>query len=145
MEAWQIWVIASLLFFIAEIFTVGFVVICFSVGGFFAALAAACGLGVIWQVTVFSVATALCFFFIRPIVMKLFSRKDNTKTNADAIIGRIGIVSEAIDPVTDKGRVKLDGDDWKAVSADGVAIEAGQHVEIVSRDTLVVKVKQVNK
>lgn len=145
MEPWQIWIIASLLFFIAEIFTVGFVVICFAVGGLGGAIAAACGLSVIWQIAIFAVATALCFFFLRPIALKLFFRKDDTKTNADAIIGRIGTVSEAIDPAADSGRVKIDGDDWKAVSADSQAIAAGEHVEIISREGLIVKVKQVNQ
>ena len=153
MEPWQIWVIASLIFFIIEIFTVGFVVVCFAVGGLFGAVAAACGLGIVWQIAIFAVATAVTFFFIRPIIMKLFYNRDKEiKTNADAIIGRIGVVSEAINPATGTGRVKIDGDDWKAVVANAsssasnsdalAVIPEGTHVKIVERDGLTLKVMQ---
>ena len=81
MEPWQIWVIASLIFFIIEIFTVGFVVVCFAVGGLFGAVAAACGLGIVWQIAIFAVATAVTFFFIRPIIMKLPRFSDRRADN----------------------------------------------------------------
>lgn len=142
MEVWQIWVIISLALVILEIFTPGFVVICFSFGGAGAAIASACGLALVWQISIFALVSALIFFFVRPLVTRLFfRRKKETLTNIDAIIGRIAIVSEEIDPKTNTGRVKLDGDDWKAESEDGNPHESGERVCIVSRDGITVKVK----
>lgn len=140
MELWQIWTIAALLLVIVEIFTTGFVVICFAFGGAVAAIAAACGLGIAWQVAFFAVATAATFFFIRPLMMRLFFRKEETVTNADAIIGREAIVTEAVDNAANTGRVKVDGDDWKAVSADSACYAAGEKVRIISRDGIIVTI-----
>ena len=39
------------------------------------------------------------------------------------------------------GRVAIDGDVWKAVSEDGTAIEKGQKVTVVSRDSIIITVK----
>ena len=74
-------------------------------------------------------------------VVNLQRENEETLTNIDAIIGRIAIVSEEIDPKTNTGRVKLDGDDWKAESEDGNPHESGERVRIVSRDGITVRVK----
>ena len=76
-------------------------------------------------------------------MLKFMDRKSkDVKTNAEAIIGRKGIVSERIDAEQHTGRVAIDGDDWKAVSEDGSIIEKGVSVEIVKMDSIIVTVKQ---
>lgn len=142
MEVWHIWVIVTLLFFILEIFTAGFAVACFSIGAAGAAIVAGCGGSFLWQLIVFAVLSLVALVVVRPIVMKTFYKKDTTATNADALIGREGRVSEAIDPETGKGRVAIDGDDWKAVSEDGTPIEKGIKVAVISRDGVIVTVKK---
>lgn len=143
-QAWHIWVIIALLCFIAEIFTSGFAVACFSIGGLFAALGAAFGLGIVWQVVIFAVFSFLSFVFVRPFVLKTFFKKsEGTATNADALIGRVGKVSRSIDPENGGGRVAIDGDDWKAVSADGSFIPEGSRVEVIGRDSIILSVKKV--
>ncbi|MDR2936915.1 MAG: NfeD family protein, partial [Rikenellaceae bacterium] len=63
-------------------------------------------------------------------------------TNADALIGRVGRVSHAVDNAAGIGRVTIDGDDWRAVSSDDtVVIPVGQPVEVVHRDSIVLTVK----
>lgn len=142
MELWQIWVIAALLLFILEIFTAGFAVACFSIGALAAAVAAALGATILWQVVIFAIGSLIALVVVRPIVIRLFGKKDHTPTNTDALIGRSGRVSETIDPETGKGRVAIDGDDWKAVSEDGSAIEKGTKVEVVSRESVIITVKK---
>ena len=84
----------------------------------------------------------VAFVFIRPIIVKfLLKKKDEVLTNADAIIGRVAIVTEEIDMVKNTGRVKLDGDDWKAESSEIIAV--GEKVEIVSRDSIILSVKPI--
>lgn len=145
MEVYQIWLIAAIVLVILEITTSGFGVICFAIGAGFAALAAGLGLeSVTWQIVIFAVVSLLTFIFLRPVVMRFFEKKSkDVKTNAEAIVGRKGIVSERINATQHTGRVAIDGDDWKAVSEDGSVIEKGQSVEIVKLDSIIVTVKKI--
>lgn len=140
---YQIWLIAAIVLVIVEICTAGFGSICFAIGAAFSAIVAGLGANLTWQIMVFAILSLLTFFFLRPVVMRFLERKSkNVKTNAEAIIGRKGIVSERIDATQHTGRVAIDGDDWKAVSEDGSAIEKGMEVKIVKLDSIIVTVKQ---
>jgi membrane protein implicated in regulation of membrane protease activity len=143
MDAYQIWLIVAIVLVILEIMTAGFGVICFAIGAAFSALIAGLGGNITWQVVVFAVVSLLTFIFLRPVVMRFLDKKSkDVKTNADAIIGRKGVVSERIDAEQHTGRVAVDGDDWKAVSEDGSVIEKGVSVEIVKLDSIILTVKQ---
>lgn len=144
MEYYQIWLIAAIVLVIIELLTAGFGVICFAVGALFSALAAFLGMdSLVWQLLIFAVASVLCFIFLRPVVLRFLDKKSkDVKTNADALIGKTAIVSETIDSSVNQGRVAVDGDDWKAVSADGSVINKGEKVEIISRDSIILTVKK---
>ena len=142
METYQIWLIAAIVLVIVEICTAGFGSICFAIGAGLAALAAGLGAGYTWQIAVFAIVSLLTFIFLRPVVVKFLDRKSkDVKTNADALIGKKALVSEDIDSVAHTGRVRVDGDEWKAVSEDGSSIGKGMEVEIVNRDSIIVTVK----
>ena len=144
MEGYLIWLIAAIVLVIVEILTAGFGSICFAVGAGFAALAAGLGVeSIAWQIAIFVAISLLTFIFLRPIVVRFLEKKSkDVKTNADALVGRKGIVSERIDASQHTGRVAIDGDDWKAISADGSVIEKGIEVEIVKLDSIILTVKQ---
>jgi len=143
MQIYQIWLVVAIVLVILEIATSGFGVICFAIGAVFGAIAAALGAGTTWQIILFAVVSILTFIFLRPIVIRFLEKKSkDVKTNADALIGRKGIVSERIDATQHTGRVAIDGDDWKAVSENGEVIEKGAQVEIVKLDSIIVTVKQ---
>ena len=142
MEVYQIWLIIAIILVIVEICTAAFGSICFAIGAGLAALAAALGGGVTWQIIVFAAVSLLTFIFLRPVVIRFLDRKSkDVKTNAAALVGRKGIVSERIDAKQHTGRVAIDGDDWKAVSEDGSVIEKGISVEIVKLDSIIVTVR----
>lgn len=143
LQLWHIWVIAALVCFIIEIFTAGFAVACFSIGALAAAIASALHLSLIWQLLLFAVFTFLAFAFVRPLILKLFYKSGGARTNANALIGRQGRISQDIDPARGYGRVAIDGDDWKAVSEDGGAISKGTSVEVVSIDSVILTVKSI--
>jgi len=67
---------------------------------------------------------------------------DNRASNIDALIGRVGTVIESIEP-NGNGYVKVDGDEWKAVSNSNEPILKGQKVEIIGRESIIVTVKPV--
>ena len=144
MDVYQIWLVVAIVLVILEIMTAGFGVICFAIGAVFSALVAGLGGSITWQIVVFAVVSLLTFVFLRPVVIRFLDKKSkDVKTNADAVIGRKGIVSERIDSAQHTGRVAIDGDDWKAISEDGSVIEKGAEVKIVKLYSIILTVKQL--
>ncbi|MBQ7532903.1 MAG: NfeD family protein [Bacteroidales bacterium] len=145
MTIWQIWLLVAALFVVIEIFTSGFAVACFSVGCVFGAILAACDLSLTWQFVAFAVGTFLAFILIRPVVMRYLDKKTNdnhVKTNMDSIIGKTAVVTEKIEE-NGFGRVKIDGDDWKAQTSDGSAVEVGTKVKIEAFESIILTVKKL--
>ena len=60
----------------------------------------------------------------------------------DNIIGKTAVVTERIEG-NGYGRVKIDGDDWKAQTADGAAAEVGEKVRIESFESIILTVKKL--
>lgn len=144
MDAWHIWVIIALIFVVVEIFTTGFAVMCISVGCIFGAGASALEWDIKWQLLAFAVGTALAFVTIRPLVYKFFyKRSHEIKTNTDALIGRRAVVTERIEGELHPGRVKIDGDDWKAVPLNNETIEVGEAVEVTAINSIILTVKKL--
>ena len=144
MDVYQIRLVVAIVLVILEIMTAGFGVICFAIGAVFSALVAGLGGSITWQIVVFAVVSLLTFVFLRPVVIRFLDKKSkDVKTNADAVIGRKGVVSERIDSAQHTGRVAIDGDDWKAISEDGSVIEKGAEVKIVKLDSIILTVKQL--
>lgn len=141
---WQLWVLISLACLILELTNGDFFIMCFAIGGVFSAIAAALGFGGIVQVIVFSVFTVLSLIFVRPVALRYLHRgEDKRVSNADALMGRVGVVSETI---VDGGfgRVVIDGDDWKAVAADGAPVQKGDKVKVVGRESIIITVEKIN-
>jgi membrane protein implicated in regulation of membrane protease activity len=145
-ESWQIWLIVAAVFFIVEIFSTTFVFLCFSLGCVVSAIGAYFGLGVVAQVLIFSVVTAISFFTVRPLMLKYAFRKANkVKPNSDALEGQKGRVVETIDLSKNTGRVFVYGDDWRAVSEDNQVIPENELIEVVKVDSSILIVKQIKK
>lgn len=137
---WLVWTLICILALILEVSSGTFYLMCFAVG-------AACSIITslfptpLWvQVLVFAVASAVCVFCVRPFVVKyVHPGHDNRVSNADALIGRTGTVIEPITPEK-AGYVKVDGDEWRAVTDDGEIIPKGEEVVIRKRDSIIVTV-----
>ena len=138
---WTIWAVVAMVCLIMEMSSGDFYITCFGVGALVALVASLFAVPLWAQVIVFAVFSVLSIFFLRPHLVALMHRgSDERLSNAQAIIGRVGEVSETV-KAGGYGRVKLDGDDWKAVSVDGSDIAKGEEVEILSRDGLTVSVR----
>jgi membrane protein implicated in regulation of membrane protease activity len=137
---WLVWTLICVLALILEVSSGTFYLMCFAVG-------AACSIITslfptpLWvQVLVFAVASAVCVFCVRPFVVRyVHPGHDNRVSNADALIGRTGTVIEPITPEK-AGYVKVDGDEWRAVTDDGEIIPKGEEVVIKKRDSIIVTV-----
>ena len=135
MEDWLpwIWVILGIIFTVAEIFTVGFFLICFGIGAGVAAVVAFIGFGELIQLGAFVVGSGAALLLLRPFALSVSGGQVNT-VGIDRVIGRQAIVLESIDPVKGRGLVRMGGEQWSADSADNVAIAAGVTVEVVGVD-----------
>ena len=60
----------------------------------------------------------------------------------DNIIGKTAVVTERIED-GGYGRVKIDGDDWKAQTTDGTSAEVGEKVRIESFESIILTVKKL--
>ncbi|MBP3229086.1 MAG: NfeD family protein [Bacteroidaceae bacterium] len=139
------WAILMLVCAFFELLTGGLYIICLSVGALAAIPVAAMGLSLTWQIVVFVIVSVGSIYTLRPLAKRYLHRKDerDTISNADAILGRIGTVSQDI-PAHGYGRVALDGDDWKAQTLDGQPLAKGTRVRIAQRKSLVVTVEPAN-
>ncbi|MCL2560723.1 MAG: NfeD family protein [Rikenellaceae bacterium] len=144
MQPWVMWAIVVIALMTIEILSSSFYAMCLAVGALLSAILAAIGLGLEWQLAAFAVGSTLAFIFVRPVMKKYFFKKDEVKTNVDALVGQIGRVSETIDPRAATGRVAVGGDDWKAVSIHGEHIAAGESVRVERVDSTIVYVKKIN-
>lgn len=142
MEVWHIWIIVALVLVIIEIFTSGFAVICLAVGAVGGSIAAACDCSFKIQLLAFAIASFVALLLVRPLLLRFFPKEEKVKTNASAMVGRRGVVCNAIEGV-EGGRVVIDGVDWKALSANGEDIAQGEKVEIVEIDSVVLIVKKL--
>ena len=137
---WAAWAIIALVCLITELFTGSFYIICFSVGAIAAVLVSFFG-DIYVQLAVFIVVSFTSIFLVRPIVMRwLHHEHDFVPSNADAIMGRMAMVSQDI-PANGYGRVALDGDDWKATAKE--SLSKGEKVIIVDRDSIILTVEKL--
>ena len=128
---WHIWLITAGVFFVLEIFTVGFLVFWFGIAALLAMLVSFITNNIIVQTTVFVISSALLIFATKPLVKKL-SNKDNIKTNVYSLTGKKAIVIEDIDWATGSGQIKIQGQVWSAKTKEQVNIPKGTEVEIES-------------
>ncbi len=140
---WQVWAIVAVLCLILELSSGDFFIICFSIGAVFAIIGAVVGLNVYWQIALFALFSLLSVIFIRPVALRyLHKNEPNKPSNADALLGRTGKVTEAI-TVGGNGYVQIDGDLWKAVADDSVNIPVGTTVRVVGRESTIITVEKL--
>lgn len=140
---WQVWAVVAVICLILEMTAGDFFIICFSIGAFFTALAAVCGLGFYLQLLVFAVFTLISLFWVRPFAQRyLHKGEDNRVSNADALMGRQGRVVETV-KADGFGRVQIDGDIWKAVTNGPVDIPEGSNVRVIGRESTIITVESL--
>lgn len=134
MEPWLLWALIAILLVVGEMLT-GTI--------FLAAIAVAClvtgagaflGLGVAMQLALFIVSGGLLVVGSRPLAERLLHPPGHRQlqTNVGALVGTVGYVREEIGAGGRTGRVSLGGNDWRAVSDNGLPIPSGVQVMVVA-------------
>ncbi len=116
-----VWFAVIILAAVIEAITMDLSSIWFSVGAFFALIVAIFSDSVLAQAIVFIVASAALLLVLRPI-FKNNMRKHEIKTNADSLIGKIGVCCKAI-VNGERGEVRIEGKIWTAISNENIKEE----------------------
>lgn len=142
---WIVWLIAGVAFAVAEVFTLGFVLLWFAAGAIAASLVALAGLGVGLQVFVFLTVSILLTIASRTILEKtIFHRGSKLKTGIDSLPGQVGTVVEATNGSTE-GAVKVFGSTWTAIPVDGEEpLAVGERVTVDRVDGTVIYVRKAH-
>ncbi len=139
---WLVWTVVMFICLILELSSGDFYVTCFAIGALVSIPVALVDAPWWVQVVVWAICSMLSIWLVRPHLVKALHRGgENRQSNADALAGQIGEVTEAI-PMGGYGRVKLDGDDWKAEAPQSVGnIEVGTKVRVIGHESIILKVE----
>ena len=124
-----VWLVALILFAVAEAETVSLVSIWFAAGALAALISSWLGAPLLVQIIVFLTVSGLCLLCLRPLVRK-YMKPQITATNTDSLIGAEGILTEDVDNLRGNGAVQLRGLEWTARSTDDSLIPAGTRVKV---------------
>ena len=124
-----LWFLLMLGFLFIEATTVALVSVWFSVGALVSMVASLLGAEVWVQIVLFLAVSGGLLAALRPIFRK-FIKPRIAKTNLDAVIGSVGIVTTRIDNVQSAGQIKLGAMEWTARSTSGEVIPEGTQVKV---------------
>lgn len=126
-----LWIVVIIVSLVVEGSTASLVAIWFIPSAIVAIILSLFNVGITLQVLIFFVMSLGCILSFRGLLEKALKKK-SVPTNADALIGKSGIVIEDIDNINFKGQVKVGGQIWSAASHDGEPIKSGETVEILA-------------
>lgn len=141
---WQVWAVLAVLGLILELSSGDFFIICFAIGAVGAAVVSPFA-GIYVQLLFFALVTLFSIFMVRPVALRYLYRggESNRPSNADALIGQSGVVSETI-PAGGFGRVTIAGDNWKSVGTGEEDIAIGTRVRVIGRESIIITVEKTN-
>lgn len=125
------WLVVAVVLFFVETATYQMLCIWFSFGAVLALVSGILGASVWVQMLVFLLSSIAVLLIFRPLV-KSKIRVKKSPTNADAVIGQVGLVRETIHNDQQTGRVYANGLEWSArcVQEDNI-IPVGSKVRVV--------------
>ncbi|MGD9587263.1 MAG: NfeD family protein [Pyrinomonadaceae bacterium] len=132
---WIGWLVLGVLLIIAEIFTLGFVLLWFGIGAIAAALAGMLGAPFVIQFAVFAGISIVLTLMSRTIFAKYLGHSDEeaVKMGIDALPGQIGTVTTESKGALNEAAVKVYGSTWTAFPVDEESqLSEGEKVEVVS-------------
>ncbi len=142
---WILWIILGVVLIVAEIFTLGFVLLWFGVGALAAALAGFLGFGFPVQFLIFAAVSIALTALTRTIFAESFSQNDGgIKMGMDSLPGQIGTVTIASKGALNEAAVKVFGSTWTAFPIDGEdLLVEGEKVEVVRVESSKIYVQKV--
>jgi len=141
MPAWLVWLIISGALAAAEATNFSFVLIMAAGGGLVGSVVAGLGGPIAVQILSAVVATVALLVVVRPPLIRKLHPEPVIQTNADRLVGRDAVVLSAV--TWDGGRVRLNGAEWSARTADrGFELPVGAIVSVIAIDGATAVVQQ---
>ena len=127
------WLIVAIASIVIEIITLGdLICIWFSIGALVSAVLAWLKITSVIQYIAFFAVSILAMLIIRPLAAE-YLRGNTVPTNADRLIGKIGVVTKDI-TAESWGEVLILGVRWSAVTVDSTEIKKDTKVKIMAID-----------
>ncbi len=140
-----IWAILVIAFVIAEVATVQLVSVWFAAGALVTMiLVFFFDIPIIGQIGIFIGTSAIFLAMTMPFIIRKRKKRGYIPTNSELEIGRTARVIEEINADSGKGRVRVEGVDWSAVSADGSVIPNDTVVTVTAVNGAKLTVKPKN-
>ena len=132
-----LWLVVIVVTLIVEFSTAEIVSIWFFFGAFISLILALFKVDTPIQLVVFVSVSLLFMVCVRPFIKKYIKRNE-IKTNVDSLVGRIALVTEDIVD-GNRGVVKLDGQEWSAISNDNILKDTKVVILAIEGNKLIVK------
>lgn len=116
-----IWFIVAAIMFVGEMICPIFFMFWFAIGAIGALVVSFITANITVQVIVFVVISCVLLLFMKPLTNKL-KTKTKDELNTNSVIGKHAVVVEEINDLKGTGKVKINGEVWKALSDDETAI-----------------------
>ena len=123
-----VWTTFIIVTAIIELITTDLVTIWFTIGAIGSLIASLCKANIIIQLVIFFIISFIALILTRPLAKKI-QEKDVIRTNADKVIGEIGIITKGFEGI-EIGEVKVEEREWRAISNEGKKFEDGEKVII---------------
>lgn len=136
------WLLVMVLAIAAEAASLGLTSLWFAFGALAAWLVSLVVGSLMIQITVFLIVSLALLIGLRPFAVKGL-KIGRYRTNADALVGQVGLVLKPIEPLSASGQVKVGAQIWTAVSEDSLA--EGEKIEVLEIQGVKLVVKRANK
>ena len=131
-ELWRwLWTIFAIVLGIGEMFTAGFFLLPFAIGGAAAAVLAWLDVNLIAQWLVFFGVTTISLVYLRKFIGRQ-DEKEQPRVGANRWVGSEGVVLQSIDPHTGAGMVRILNEEWRAAALGKIA--AGSKIVVTEVD-----------
>lgn len=139
MVLWQLLAICGIAFLILEMFTPSMFFLNFALAAFITAILSLYTTNLSVLVIAFFVFSFVSFLFLRPIIMKKFSKSQETGINSK-YIDKIAKAETEIN--TSSGVISIYGERWEARSENGTVIQQGSEVKIIRNESIIMYVEE---
>ena len=138
-----LWLAVVVITLVIEFMTAEIVSIWFFFGSIVSLILAICKVDPAIQIIVFVAVSLLFMICVRPFIKK-YTKRNEIKTNVDSFVGRIALVTEDIVD-GNRGVVKLDGQEWSAISHDNIVKGTKVVILSIEGNKLIVKENKSNE
>lgn len=126
-----VWIGIAVLMAIYEVATVQLVTVWFVIGGICAAISTLFTDNIVLQIVVFVAVSLIALLITRPLVKRFKKNSVKVSTNADRLIGAVGVMRGDLSDTESVGQVKIEGGVWSA-KTDNPPLKNGDKVRVLA-------------